>query len=36
MALPVLPLGDDWRRQQPALPPRTEAIRRLVEQALAK
>jgi hypothetical protein len=25
---------DDWRRKQPDLPPRAEAIRRLVEQAL--
>ena len=25
---------DDWRRQQPDLPGRAEAIRRLVEQAL--
>lgn len=25
---------DDWRRQQPDLPSRAEAIRRLVEQAL--
>jgi hypothetical protein len=25
---------DDWRRQQPDLPGRPEAIRRLVEQAL--
>ena len=25
---------DDWRRQQEDLPPRTEAIRRLIEQAL--
>lgn len=26
---------DDWRRKQPDLPNRSEAIRRLVEQALA-
>ena len=26
---------DDWRRVQPDLPNRTEAIRRLVEQALS-
>ena len=26
---------DAWRRLQPDLPPRAEAIRRLVEQALA-
>lgn len=26
---------DDWRRKQPDLPGRAEAIRRLVEQALA-
>jgi hypothetical protein len=26
---------DDWRRKQPDLPSRAEAIRRLVEQALA-
>jgi hypothetical protein len=26
---------DDWRRQQPDLPSRTEALRRLVEQALS-
>jgi hypothetical protein len=25
---------DDWRRQQPDIPPRAEAIRRLVDQAL--
>ena len=25
---------DDWRRQQPDLPSRAEAIRRLVEKAL--
>ena len=25
---------DDWRRKQPDLPSRAEAIRRLVEQAL--
>jgi hypothetical protein len=28
-------LIDDWRRQQPDLPSRAEAIRRLVEKALA-
>ena len=27
---------DDWRRKQADLPSRAEAIRRLVEQALAK
>lgn len=27
---------DDWRRQQPDLPSRSEAIRRLVEKALGK
>lgn len=27
---------DDWRRKQQDLPSRAEAIRRLVEQALAK
>lgn len=26
---------DEWRRQQPDLPPRAEAIRRIVEQALS-
>jgi metal-responsive CopG/Arc/MetJ family transcriptional regulator len=26
---------DNWRREQPDLPSRTEAIRRLAEQALA-
>lgn len=26
---------DDWRRKQPAIPARAEAIRRLVERALA-
>lgn len=26
---------DDWRRVQPDLPPRSEAIRRIVEQALS-
>ncbi|WIA56561.1 hypothetical protein N6H05_01665 [Sphingobium sp. WTD-1] len=25
---------DDWRRQQPELPPRAEAIRRLVDKGL--
>jgi hypothetical protein len=25
---------DEWRRKQPDLPPRAEAIRRLVEKAL--
>ena len=25
---------DEWRRHQPDLPPRAEAIRRLVDQAL--
>jgi len=29
-------LVDDWRRQQPDLPSRAEAIRRLVEQALSR
>lgn len=27
---------DDWRRRQPDIPPRAEAIRRLVEVALAE
>lgn len=27
---------DDWRRKQPDLPHRSEAIRRLVESALAR
>lgn len=27
---------DDWRRQQPDLPPRAEAIRRLVDETLDK
>jgi len=27
---------DDWRRKQPDLPSRAEAIRRLVEQALKR
>lgn len=27
---------DDWRRQEPDLPSRSEAIRRLVEFAIAK
>ena len=26
---------DEWRRSQPDLPPRAEAIRRLLDQALA-
>ncbi|SDD58639.1 hypothetical protein SAMN05444678_11688 [Sphingomonas sp. YR710] len=26
---------DEWRRKQPDLPPRAEAIRRLVEKGLA-
>jgi hypothetical protein len=30
-----LKLIDDWRRKQPDLPSRAEAIRRLVEQAIA-
>jgi hypothetical protein len=25
---------DDWRRRQPDIPPRAEAVRRLVEKAL--
>lgn len=29
-----LALVDDWRRQQPDIPPRAEAIRRLVELGL--
>lgn len=29
-----LAIIDDWRRQQPDLPSRAEAIRRLVEKAL--
>ncbi|GEP60443.1 hypothetical protein [Reyranella soli] len=33
---PALKAIDDWRREQPDLPARGEAIRRLVEQALAK
>ena len=32
---PVLAAIDAWRREQPDLPSRTDAIRRLVEQALA-
>jgi hypothetical protein len=36
----VIPPGwmekiDEWRRKQPDLPPRAEAIRRLVEKGLA-
>ncbi len=31
---PTLAAIDDWRRQQPDLPSRTEAIRRLVELGL--
>ena len=31
---PVLEAIDEWRRQQPDLPSRTEAIRRLVELGL--
>jgi hypothetical protein len=27
---------DDWRRKQPDLPSRTEAIRRLVEKGLGR
>jgi hypothetical protein len=27
---------DDWRRQQSDIPPRAEAIRRLVDQSLEK
>lgn len=27
---------DEWRRKQPDLPPRAEAIRRLVDEALAQ
>lgn len=30
-----LALVDDWRRKQPDIPPRAEAIRRLVEKGLA-
>jgi hypothetical protein len=33
---PALTAIDDWRREQPDLPPRGEAIRRLVEIGLAK
>jgi hypothetical protein len=32
---PQLALIDDWRRKQPDLPSRAEAIRRLVELGLA-
>jgi hypothetical protein len=31
-----LKMIDDWRRKQPDLPSRAEAIRRLVEQALGR
>jgi hypothetical protein len=31
----ILSAIDDWRREQPDLPSRPDAIRRLVEQALA-
>jgi metal-responsive CopG/Arc/MetJ family transcriptional regulator len=31
---PMLAAVDDWRRQQPDLPSRSEAIRRLVERGL--
>lgn len=31
-----LKLVDDWRRHQPDLPSRSEAIRRLVEKAIAE
>jgi hypothetical protein len=27
---------DDWRRKEPDLPPRAEAVRRLIEMALGK
>jgi len=33
---PALTAIDDWRRRQPDLPARGEAIRRLVELGLAK
>lgn len=36
MALDALQNLDDWRRKQPDLPGRPEAIRRLVEIGLAK
>lgn len=29
-------LFENWRRQQPIIPPRSEAIRQLVEEALRK
>jgi hypothetical protein len=32
----VLVRLDDWRRAQPDLPTRTEAVRRLLEKALGK
>jgi hypothetical protein len=35
MSPPQLAAVDAWRRKQPDLPSRPEAIRRLVEQALA-
>ncbi len=31
-----LELIDNWRRRQPDIPPRAEAVRRLVERGLAK
>jgi metal-responsive CopG/Arc/MetJ family transcriptional regulator len=33
---PLIELLDDWRRQQPEIPPRSEAIRQLIEKALIK
>jgi metal-responsive CopG/Arc/MetJ family transcriptional regulator len=33
---PLIELLDDWRRQQPQIPPRSEAIRQLIEKALIK
>jgi hypothetical protein len=33
---PMLSAIEEWRRRQPDLPSRADAIRRLVEQALAK
>lgn len=36
MSVPEVERIDQWRAKQPGLPPRAEAIRRLVEKALTE
>jgi metal-responsive CopG/Arc/MetJ family transcriptional regulator len=33
---PLIERVDNWRRQQPVIPPRSQAIRELIEKALAE